>query len=176
MAAPAEAQKYIQLAKKLPKQLLSFFKQFPPNTPRPTTAASNAPESPHANNPFLAASPLTNPTYNPFLPWRNPVTGKWRPPMVSLRRQAELCKLARGHGVEELLPFSKKQSFVRDAVKEEGLKVRGTGVGQRVKGKAWERTLKGRLEKRRQAMLGMEKMVEQWEQRGHGRGWKKWPK
>jgi hypothetical protein len=33
-----------------------------------------------------------------------------------------------------------------------------------------------RLEKRRQAMLEMPKMIADWKQRGHGRGWKKWPK
>jgi hypothetical protein len=71
-------------------------------------------------------------------------------------------------------------------------------------GKEWERTLKGRyvhhnptiplrkrissracadanyvncrLEKRRQAMLEMPKMIATWKERGHGRGWKKWPK
>lgn len=46
--------------------------------------------------------------------------------------------------------------------KEQGLRVRGTGVGQKVKGKLWERTMRGRLEKRRQAMLGMPKLIEQW--------------
>lgn len=53
--------------------------------------------------------------------------------------------------------------------------VKGTGEGQRVKGKAWERTLKGRLEVRRQAMLDMPGMIQEWKQKGHGRGWKKWP-
>jgi hypothetical protein len=33
-----------------------------------------------------------------------------------------------------------------------------------------------RLEKRRQAMLDMPKMIADWKERGHGRGWKKWPK
>lgn len=33
-----------------------------------------------------------------------------------------------------------------------------------------------RLEKRRQAMLEMPQMIATWKERGHGRGWKKWPK
>ena len=36
--------------------------------------------------------------------------------------------------------------------------------GLKVKGKKWERTMKGRLEKRRVAMLEMPKMVQQWKQ------------
>jgi large subunit ribosomal protein L25 len=62
-----------------------------------------------------------------------------------LRRQAELIKLAREHGVEELLPRSIKGAAEKQRKREEhGLRVKGTGVGQRVKGKEWERTLKGR--------------------------------
>jgi len=56
------------------------------------------------------------------------------------------------------------------------LRVKGTGVGQKVKGKLWERTLKGRLDDRRKAMEGMAELIKNWKQRGHGRGLKKWPK
>ena len=77
---------------------------------------------------------------------------------------------------------------------ELGLRVKGTGIGQRVKGKLWERTQKGRLEERKKAMLAMPAMIQEWKQvcfsadfcgraaltiglqKGHGRGWKKWPK
>jgi large subunit ribosomal protein L25 len=59
---------------------------------------------------------------------------------------------------------------------ENGLRVKGTGAGQKVKGKLWERTMKGRLDKREKAMEGMDEMIKQWKERGHGRGWKKWPK
>ena len=104
-------------------------------------------------------------------------------------------KLARANGVEELLPHTVKGTQERIAKRQEqGLRVRGTGVGQKVKGKLWERTMRGRLDKRRQAMLEMPKLVEEWKmvrcsiswfleghsclqslQAGHGRGWKKWP-
>lgn len=41
---------------------------------------------------------------NPFLPWKNPATGHWRPPVYSLRRQKELVKSAKAAGVLDLLP------------------------------------------------------------------------
>jgi len=85
--------------------------------------------------------------------------------------------MARLHGVEELLPWSSKLSWVREQKKMEGgLRVKGTGEGQRVKGKYWERTMKARLEVRREAMRRMPELINEWKRRGHGRGWKKWPK
>jgi hypothetical protein len=69
----------------------------------------------------------------------------WHDPAYSLRRQADLVKLARRHGVEELLPFTVKGTMERIRRREDGgLRVKGTGVGMRVKGKESERTLKGR--------------------------------
>ncbi|KAG8748472.1 54S ribosomal protein L25, mitochondrial [Ceratobasidium sp. 414] len=41
---------------------------------------------------------------NPFLPQKNPTTGRWHPPQYSLRRQKELVKQARADGVLGLLP------------------------------------------------------------------------
>ena len=74
-------------------------------------------------------------------------------------------KLARAHGVEALLPFTTKGTEERIRKREEfGLRVKGTGVGQKVKGKWWERNIRGRLEKRRQAMLEMPKMIQTWKQ------------
>lgn len=47
--------------------------------------------------------------------------------------------------MEELLPFTIKGTQERLRRREEnGLRVKGTGEGQKVKGKAWERTMKGR--------------------------------
>jgi hypothetical protein len=65
--------------------------------------------------------------------------------VFSLRRQAELVKMARQHGVEELLPFTVKgtQERIRRRA-ENGLRVKGTGMGQRVKGKEAERTMRAR--------------------------------
>lgn len=102
---------------------------------------------------------------NPFEPHKNTKTGCWNPPIYSLRRQAELVKLAKQHGVEELLPPTIKKTEEKARRREEhGLRVKGTGVGQSVKGHAWERTLKGRLEKRRQAMLQMPQLIQDWKQ------------
>ena len=73
--------------------------------------------------------------------------------------------MARANGVEDLLPYTVKgteEKIMRR--QEQGLRVKGTGVGQKVKGKLWERTMKGRLEKRKQAMLGMPALVQQWKQ------------
>ncbi|EIW55016.1 uncharacterized protein TRAVEDRAFT_153317 [Trametes versicolor FP-101664 SS1] len=41
---------------------------------------------------------------NPFLPHKNPESGRWAPPKYSLRRQAELIKSARASGLLHLLP------------------------------------------------------------------------
>lgn len=71
--------------------------------------------------------------------------------------------MARANGVEELLPFTVKGTNARIQRRaEHGLRVKGTGVGQKIKGKAWERTMKGRLEKRRLAMEGMPKLIVEW--------------
>ncbi|KAL1624925.1 hypothetical protein SLS54_003649 [Diplodia seriata] len=73
--------------------------------------------------------------------------------------------MAAKYGVEELLPHSIKKSGERARRREEqGLRVKGTGVGQKVKGKAWERGLKSKLEERRQAMLQMPEMIQTWKQ------------
>ncbi|KAF5389606.1 hypothetical protein D9757_004230 [Collybiopsis confluens] len=47
---------------------------------------------------------------NPFLPHRNPQTGRWAPPKYSLRRQAELIKNAKATNNLELLPPGPKLS------------------------------------------------------------------
>lgn len=114
---------------------------------------------------------------NPFLPQKNYTTGRWRGAPVGLRRQAELVKLARSHGVEPLLPPGPKGTIYKQAkVLQQGLRVRGTGEGQQVKGHKWERTQSATLEKRRKAMEEMPELIREWKQRGHGRGWKKYPK
>ena len=110
---------------------------------------------------LLARPRQTSPAYNPFLPWRDP-SGRWRSPRFGLRRQALLCRLARAHGVESLLPWSPKRADVRAERREKGLRVRGTGVGGAVKGHRHERQLANKLEKRRKAMLGMPALIREW--------------
>lgn len=114
---------------------------------------------------------------NPFLPYKNPETGRWRAPRYSLREQADYCKLARTFGVEPLLPPSRKSSaFKQERLLRRGLAVKGTGVGQKVKGHIWERQLGNVLEQRIKAMEEMPALIREWQARGHGRGWKKFPR
>ncbi|PYH92875.1 hypothetical protein BO71DRAFT_382695 [Aspergillus ellipticus CBS 707.79] len=114
---------------------------------------------------------------NPFLPVKNFRTGKWLSPRFGLRQQADLVKLAIRYNVEELLPLGPKSTEYKETRRSErGLAVKGTGIGQKVKGHKWERTMEARLEDRRKAMVEMPEMIRAWKQRGHGRGWKKWPK
>ncbi|KAF8155892.1 hypothetical protein B0H34DRAFT_513340 [Crassisporium funariophilum] len=47
---------------------------------------------------------------NPFLPKRNPRSGKWRPPKYSMRRQADLVKKAHATGTLHLLPPGPKKA------------------------------------------------------------------
>lgn len=47
---------------------------------------------------------INDPTANPFLPNKNPVTLKYREPQYSLRRQSVLYKEAKKYGIQSLLP------------------------------------------------------------------------
>lgn len=101
---------------------------------------------------------------NPFLPRKNFTTGRWAGANISLRRQADLVKLAKKHGVEDLLPPGRKSTaFKQQRLLERGLRIRGTGEGEKVKGHKWERTMGTRLEKRRQAMENMPALIREWE-------------
>ncbi|KAI1323346.1 hypothetical protein F5Y16DRAFT_347436 [Xylariaceae sp. FL0255] len=154
--------RYVELAKQLHPRLQRFFAKYPPSQILPTSTRTN--------------TMADGATPNPFLPHKHPVTQKWHDPEFSLRRQAEMVKLARDAGVEELLPFTSKgtEERVRHRV-EHGLRVRGTGVGQKVKGHLHERMLAAKMEKRREAMLGMPKLIREWRKVGTHR-WRKFPK
>ena len=178
----------IELAKTLPPRLLRFFQRYPPPqlfptitsqiaaaTPAdsPATISTTPPADPNAavtevSSPDAVASTTTPETLefpNPFQPTKNFTTGRWHGPVYGLRKQADLVKLANAHGVVDLLPWTIKKPGEKEARRiERGLAVKGTGEGQRVKGKLWERTLKGRLEMRRQAMLDMPRLIQEWKQ------------
>jgi large subunit ribosomal protein L25 len=194
----ATTQPYIQLAQQLPPRLLHFFKRFPPprlaaasktstTAPQPKTIEPASTTSPSDPNAPATTSVSTEPSEkawnkafgwkkNPFLPFKNPRTGNWHPPHYSLRRQAELFKLAVQHHVLPLMPTSPKHPEVKAEKRmAHGVRVKGTGVGQKVKGHHWERTLKTRLRVRQKAMEAMPDMITLWKERGHGRGWKKYP-
>ncbi|USW57591.1 Putative 54S ribosomal protein L25 [Septoria linicola] len=181
MAAAIES--HIRLAQQLPPRLLHFFKKYPPSTM--STTSSSDPNVVAAVTESLSQTSMTDSsagltdkkTHNPFLPFKNPRTGAYHGPAYSLRRQADLYKLAKSCGVLALMPIAPKHPEIKEQNRiERGLRVQGTGEGKRVKGKMWERTMRSKLEERRKAMEGMNAMVVQWKERGHGRGWKKWPK
>lgn len=135
----ASVQHHISLAKSLPPRLIRFFAKHPPQAVFPSTTSLNAIGSVPSISEGSEATP------SQFKAYKFSITGKWHNPKYSLRRQAELVKLARQHGVEELLPHTVKGTAEKIRRREEqGLRVKGTGVGEKVKGKAWERTLKGR--------------------------------
>lgn len=128
-ATTSSASKYIALAQTLPANLLRFLARYPP--PQLFTSPQEAQQTGYQ----LA-------TKNPFKPQKHPATGKWHDPVYSNRRQADLVKLARQHGVEELLPHSAKKTEVKLAKKVAlGWRGKGTGVGQNVKGHKHERML-----------------------------------
>ena len=169
-------QDLIKIAQNLPPRLLRFFARYPPpsaafsnraSSSTVTTTLDTSPSDPNASQveTTIPQSDTQSTLSNPFARTRNPTTGKWHDPVFSLRRQAELVKLARANGIEDLLPPSPKSTESRlERRVERGLRVKGTGEGQRVKGKKWERMQKGKLEKRRQAMLDMPELVQQWKQ------------
>ncbi|KAF9879272.1 60s ribosomal protein l25 [Colletotrichum karsti] len=155
------AQQHIQLAKALPGRLQRILARWP----HPSIVPPN-----HVPTGFQLQAP------NPFAATKHPVTGLYHDPKYSLRRQAEIVKLAREHGVEELLPPTVKGTENRIAKRVEfGLRVKGTGVGQKVKGKIHERMVMPRMEKRREAILAMPKLIKEWKKVGK-KNWTKFPK
>lgn len=129
----------------------------------PMLESTSTPPPEHPS--FPSAPPANDAPPNPFLPWRNPETGRWRAPHFSLRRQADLVKAAQRYGVESLLPPSRKSSAFKEArLLEKGLRVKGTGEGQRVKGHKWERKMPAKLEARKKAMEGMPAMIRAWKE------------
>lgn len=173
----AAAGEYVKLAQSLPPRLLRFFARYPPALSRPTghAAASQLttplntsaqdPNTPLGETDITHSRPEEPKFRSPFRSHKHPVTGVWHGPRFSLRQQADLVKLARANGVEELLPYSKKKTDVRLEKRERlGLRVKGTGEGQKVKGKKQERTMRNRLQLRRKAMLEMPEMIQRWKQ------------
>jgi large subunit ribosomal protein L25 len=69
---------------------------------------------------------------NPFLPHKNPVTGRWAPAKYSLRRQAELIKSAKVADLVHLLPIGPKYSL------EERLAARIALGVDRAEGEWWQ--------------------------------------
>lgn len=131
---------------------------------------------------------------NPFVPRKNPVTGRWAPPKYSLRRQAELIKAAKTTNTLHLLPAGPKltpaalHAAMKTVPRSERPKevknkmwarhvswtgkvgekdVKGADVGNRLyagrkrmfKGHRWQRTMEGRVQRRRMLMKSMKRRV-----------------
>ncbi|KAJ5406430.1 hypothetical protein N7465_007714 [Penicillium sp. CMV-2018d] len=171
------------LLENLPQRLVNFFARYPPQAhsaavrrPAPANGEGYVPtkvESPytpdrdvkgapgekkHGWTPSRALLVTSDELRNPFLPHKR--FGKWEAPKYGLRQQADLMKLAIKYNVGALLPPVANH-----------LNSRRHGEQS-----VWERTMESRLEDRRKAMEGMPEMVRMWKQRGHGRGWRQWPK
>ncbi|KAK3683191.1 54S ribosomal protein L25, mitochondrial [Vermiconidia calcicola] len=161
MAAAMET--HIRIAKSLDPRLLRFFKRFPPpeigafaSSPTPQTETIQIASNTSSMDPNAAATTSTETVTsepedpraitnsdgrkrNPFLAFKNPQTGNWHSPHYSLRRQAVLFKLAQEEGVLPLMPLCPKHPEVKEQKRvEQGLSVRGTGVGQAVGANAQE--------------------------------------
>lgn len=177
-----------KLVENLPQRLINFFARYPPQLhsaavrrPAPANGDGYVPtkvESPytpdrdakgapgqkkHGWTPSRALLVTSDNLRNPFLPHKR--FGKWEAPRYGLRQQADLMKLAIKYNVDQLLPPSRKSPEFKETRRtERGLQIKGTGVGQKVKGHKWERTMEARLEDRRKAMEGMPEMVRLWKQ------------
>jgi large subunit ribosomal protein L25 len=129
--ATTNASQYVSLAKTLPPKLQRFFARYPP-----AQILNALPDGGYPSTSYQQER------RNPFQPKKFHPTGRIHNPVYSLRRQADLVKLARENGVEELLPFTPKKTEeqLKHRVKY-GLRVKGTGVDQKVKGKVHERQL-----------------------------------
>jgi large subunit ribosomal protein L25 len=177
------------LAENLPQRLINFFARYPPQLhsaavrrPAVRPKGEALPQTPlpspytpdreakgaqglkkDAWTPSRALLVTSETVRNPFLPHKR--LGKWEAPKFGLRQQADLMKLAIKYNVETLLPPSRKSPEFKETRREErGLQVKGTGIGQKVKGHKWERTMESRLEDRRKAMEGMPELVRTWKQ------------
>jgi len=78
-------------------------------TEQPSSSSSSSSRSGSDDTPTIAdaAGAVFN---NPFVPHKNPKSGRWAPPKYSLRRQADLIKHARKSGTLHLLPPGPKLS------------------------------------------------------------------
>lgn len=122
--------KYISLAKTLPAQLQRFLARYPPDAIL------------SADQRGLPQTGYQLDSKNPFHQLKFLPTGRWHNPVYSRRRQADLVKMARKHGVEELLPHTVKRTDVKLAKRVKlGWRGKGTGEGQQVKGHIHERQL-----------------------------------
>ncbi|KAK6198487.1 mitochondrial ribosomal protein MRPL25 [Scheffersomyces amazonensis] len=124
---------------KLPQKLHNFFIKFPP---RPFVEYSNK------------STITTDPKLNPFLPNKNPESGRWHGAKISLRRSSDLYKMARKFGIQDLLPPLPKKFYEEKYNNKNWMR----GVLQQKKHK-WERELPQKLEARKEALANMDEII-----------------
>lgn len=125
---------------KLPQKLHNFFIKFPP---RPFATYLDKPSN------------ITDPNMNPFLPNKNPESGRWHGAKYSLRRLADLFKMARKLGIQDLLPPVPHRRFYEDKYYNKNW-IRGVLFQKKQK---WERELPEKLERRRKALEEMDQTI-----------------
>lgn len=125
---------------KLPQKLHNFFIKYPP---RPFASYSEKP------------STIADPNLNPFLPNKNPETGRWHGAKYSLRRSADLFKLARKFGLETLLPPIPHRKFYEDKYDNKNW-MRGVLSQKKQK---WEREFPDKLASRQEALAKMDETI-----------------
>lgn len=125
---------------KLPQKLHNFFIKYPPR-----------PFAQYAEKP----STLADPQLNPFLPNKNSETGKWHGAKYSLRRSADLFKMARKFGLQDLLPQVPHRRFFEDKYMNKNW-MRGVLTQKKQK---WERELPDKLKARQEALAAMDETI-----------------
>ncbi|EDK41629.1 hypothetical protein PGUG_05727 [Meyerozyma guilliermondii ATCC 6260] len=126
--------------KHLPQKLHNFFVRYPP---RPFAQYSSSP------------STLDKPEMNPFLPNKNAQTGRWHGPKYSLRRSADLYKMAYKFGIADLLPPIPHKRFYADKYENKNW-MRGVLFQKKHK---WERQLPEKLAQRAEAIEKMDDII-----------------
>lgn len=124
---------------KLPQKLHKFFIKHPPR-----------PFAEYATK----SSVITDPQRNPFLPNKNPETSRWHEPKFSLRRQADLYKMAYKFGIADLLPPMRRKFYAEKYNDKKWMR----GV-LNPKSQRWERELPEKLEARKEAIANMDDII-----------------
>jgi large subunit ribosomal protein L25 len=156
-----------RLVSLLPSKLTNFFVKYPPRDPTLNAVYSKKDPSvliakklhdfepvPTSLHTTTVTEDATNtnvrniffPFQNPFQPSRDLRTGKFIGPRYSLRRQADIIKLAIRYGVADLLPPSKKMEKI---LRGKARPMIGT---LRPKGTYQERTRRAYVEKKEKAL------------------------
>lgn len=124
---------------RLPQKLHNFFIKYPPR-----------PFAEYASKPSV----VLDPQMNPFLPNKNPESGRWHGAKYSLRRSADLFKMARKFGVHELLPPTPHRKFYDKYENKNWMR----GVLNQKKHK-WELALPEKIEQQKAAIAAMDETI-----------------